>query len=39
MARPVYIIDDRPTDLSFGKFRMAISPQRVIRSTWRLVPQ
>jgi len=28
---------DRPTDLSFGKFRMAISPQRVSRPTSCLV--
>jgi len=31
-------IDDRPTtDLSFRKFQMAISPQRIIRSTSCLV--
>jgi len=26
-------IDDRPTDLAFQKFQMAISPQRIIWST------
>jgi len=28
---------DRPTDLSLGKFQMAISPQRVIWSTSCLI--